>query len=106
MSAIAAVKAETQYATTLTWSTMTTSDTGAAVDTQDLEATKSFHQISGGAATAQLQHSNDGTNWVNLGSALAANSITEVATSARYIKISTVASATCSVILSAKRRRL
>jgi len=106
MAVIPAIKAETPYSATVTWSTITTSDTGAVIDTYDLEAAKSFHQITAGAATAQLQHSNDGTNWVSLGSAVAANTITEAVTSARYIKIGTVASATCSVIMTAKRRRI
>jgi hypothetical protein len=106
MAVIPGVRSETPYSATVTWSTITTSDTGGVIDTYDLEAAKSFHQVTAGAATAQLQHSNDNTNWVNLGSALAANTCADVTTSARYIKISAVASATCSVIMTAKRRRI
>lgn len=104
MAAIDPVRVDAPLATTITWSTLTTSDTGAPIDISDLEDPKTIHVV--GSGTAQMQRSNDGAVFVSWGSVLAANTINDQGvTAAKWLKISAVATATISVVLTARRRR-
>jgi hypothetical protein len=87
---------------TITWTGVTTSDTGGEVRIVGLEDI-TIHVV--GSGTAQLAGSNDGTNYVSIGSALAANSITQMAVHPIWISFTTIASATVTIILTARRRR-
>lgn len=101
MAVIPAVRVDTSTDTTITWTAITTADTGAAVQLNDISEIKCIHVVGGG--TAQTRRSNDGTNFVNNGSALAANSINDQTTAAKWMDISVVATATVTVILTAKK---
>jgi hypothetical protein len=90
--------------TTITWPAVTTSDTGSPVDISEFEGPLTIHVV--GSGTAQMQRSNDGINYVSWGSALAANSMNDQAeTRAKFLKISAVATATVSVILTGRKKR-
>lgn len=82
-----------------TWTAITTADTGDAVESARYTE-KTFHVI--GAGNAQIQGSNDGTNYVAIGSAAAANSLTQIAVNPRFLNIGTVAAATVTIILVAR----
>jgi hypothetical protein len=103
MAVITPTRVDSYYATTITWTNITTADTGAAVQLDEHEDVKAVQVTSGGAGTAQLRASNDGTNFANVGSALAVG-ITAVTMPSKYINIGTVATATVTVILHVQRR--
>lgn len=87
--------------TTITWSDVTTSDSGGEVMIRDLEAI-TIHVVGGG--TAQLQGSNNGTDYVSIGAALAANSLTQMSVHPEWIQFSTIATDTVDIILTGRRR--
>lgn len=88
--------------TTITWAAITTADVGDTVDISDFDGGLTIHVV--GAGTAQFQRSNDNVNFVSWGAALAANTITDQAeTRAKFLKISAVAAATVTVILTGRR---
>lgn len=85
---------------TVTWTAVTTSDSGGPVDVSQYTE-KTIHVV--GSGNAQLQGSNDGTNFVSIGAALAANTLTQMTVNPRYLKFSTIAVATVTIILVARR---
>ena len=85
---------------TLTWTSVTTSDTGAKVFIGNLVDVV-VHVV--GSGTAQMRGSNDGTNFVNIGSALAANSLNALAFVPAWIDFGTIASATVTIVLKGRR---
>src|SRR6185369_17969629 len=104
MSVITPTVVDTPRMRTVTWTSITTADTGAKVDVSDLEDIKTFHVV--GAGTAQLQRSNDGTNFVTDGAAMAANSVNDKGpTAVQWYSIGTVATNTVTVIMTAKRKK-
>lgn len=97
--------------TTVTWSAITTADTGSAVETGNLENI-TIHVV--GSGTAVLEGSNNNVNFVAVGAgAMAANSLNSVGpgatlstVTARYLRIGTVATATVTVILQGLKKRM
>src|SRR5688572_11206048 len=87
---------------TITWAAITTADTGLKVNIEGLE-NMLVHVIGGG--TAQMPGSNDGTNFVNIGPGLAANSLNAITTFPKYIDFGTIATDTVTIILSGRRNR-
>lgn len=102
MAVIAPARTDNVRTVQITWTSITTADTGGRVDISELEDTKTIHVV--GSGTAQVRLSNDGTNFVNSGSALAANSMNNISTQAKFLDINPVATATVTVILTANRR--
>lgn len=93
---------------TITWTNITTADTGAQAFIGDLEF-MTVQVTSGGAGTAQVRVSNDGTNFVGLTATLTigaaapeAVGIQTLAVQPQFIDISAVATATSTVILSGR----
>jgi hypothetical protein len=102
MAVITPTRVDGYFSTAVTWTNITTADTGGNVQLDEHEDIKAVQVV--GSGTAQLRASNDGTNFANVGSALAANSITAVTMPSKYINIGTVATATVTVILHVQRR--
>lgn len=86
----------------ITWTAVTTADSGAPASIGDIDE-PNVHVV--GSGTAQMQGSNDGTNFVSIGSALAANSLNQLSVFPKYIQFSTIASATVTIVLHGKRKR-
>jgi hypothetical protein len=101
MAVIPFVRVDTPISTTITWASVTTSDTAEKVNLSDFEFNKTIHIV--GSGTAQLRLSNDGTNFVNSGAALAANSINEKGSAAKWWDFSPIASATVTIVLAARK---
>lgn len=87
---------------TITWAAVTTADTGAPVSVGDL-VDVTVHVV--GAGTAQMQGSNDASNFVSIGSALAANSLNTLSTLVKYIQFSTIATNTVTIVLFGRKRK-
>lgn len=103
MAAIKGIRADNNDGTvSITWTSVTTSDTGAPVSIGDIRDPV-VHVV--GSGTAQMRGSNDGSNFVNMGSALAANSLNAVSPTVKYIDFSTIASATVTIVLHGKRQK-
>lgn len=86
----------------VTWASMAAADTGAKAHIGGL-VNAVAHVVSAGAGTAQLRGSNDGVNFVNIGAALAANTLTALAFIPRFIDINPAAAATVTVIVTGRR---
>lgn len=101
MAVVNPIRVDTPTAATITWTAVGTADTGAAANVGDLGEIKCIHVV--GAGTAQTRRSNDGTNFVANGAALAANTVTDQTTACKFIDISAVATAVVTVIMTAKK---
>lgn len=96
----------------VTWTNVTTADTGAAAELGDLDEL-TFQVTSAGSGTAQLRISNDGVNFVGLTAVLALGTPAPVVVgfafptpglSPRMWDISAVATATVTVTVEGKLR--
>lgn len=101
MATIPGVRDDGPNATaTITWTAITTSDSGGAVEVDEL-IERTIHVV--GSGTAQLQGSNNNSNWVDIGAALGANSLSQMTVNPKYIRFNTIATATVTIILVGKR---
>lgn len=101
MATIVATRVDGEsFNATVTWTSVTTADIAGAVDVSDL-VERTVHIV--GSGTAQLQGSNNNSNWVDIGAALAANTLTQLDVNSRYIRFNPIASATVTIILHGKR---
>ena len=111
MAVVLATRVENLLLVTYTWTNMAVGDTGAPVEISDL--TSKFAQVtSGGAGTAQVRATADGTNFVALTAALAIGAgaaapvgIFDFPINPRMIDISAVAVATVTVTLIGLKRK-
>lgn len=104
MAAITPTVVKTQHSKIITWTNITTSDTGSLVDISDCEPTVTV-QASGTNAAPSLSHSNNGTANA-FGSALTHSTTTVVTTTARYLGVLSMATQTGTVIAVLRRRRI
>ena len=111
MAVITPTRTEDLSLVTITWASVTTADTGARVDVSDLTA-KCVQVTSGGAGTAQIRASIDGTNFVGLTAALINGTaapmpvgMAEFTLNSRAVDISAVAGATSTITLIGTKRR-
>lgn len=83
-----------------TWSAITVADTGAKAQVGNL-VNAVVHIV--GAGNAQMRGSNDGVNFVNIGAALAANSLNLLTFLPRFIDFNPIAAATVTIVLVGRR---
>ena len=101
MATIPGIRTEDKEIVIITWTSITTSDTGGPVDISGLDDI-TIHSV--GSGTPQYAGSNNNSNFVSIGSAAAANSLTQIAVHPRYFSISAMTTNTATVILVGKRR--
>jgi hypothetical protein len=101
MATIAYSRVDTETSTTITWGPITTADVAEKVNLSDFEFNKTIHIV--GTGTAQLRQSNDGTNFVNSGSALAANSMNEKPSASKWWDFNPIATATVTIVLTVRK---
>lgn len=85
-----------------TYTDVTTSDVGGKIYIGNLVDVV-VHVYSAGAGTAQLRGSNDGTNFINIGAALAANTLTALAYVPAWIDFNPIGAATVTITVKGRR---
>jgi hypothetical protein len=106
MAAISPTSVDTQITRTITWGTMATTDTGAPVSIEEIDASKPITVQVIGTGVPVLQGSNDGVTYAAVTPALTANSLSALTVAPRFLQISSVGTASASVVLHGTRRRI
>lgn len=107
MAAITPTVVDLPHSKIITWTNVTTSDTGAPVDISDCEPKVTIQTVGTNAAPS-MSHGNvaGGGTMHAFGSALTHSTTTVVETTARYLGIASMATDTGTVTAVLRRRRI